>query len=188
MARTYDAALSRQRLLKAAQELFSERGFEATTTRQIAELAEVDAALIARYFGSKEKLYIAAVALDGPVDRRPDEGTGAGMTAEGVASWLLRRTELTGPGPVMQALVRSDTAPEIRQVASDQLHQLFLDPLTAEFTAAGASEPQLFAEIVVFTTLGWVIGRAQPGSSLAKADHDQLVRMLTVALTAATGS
>ncbi len=55
---------SRTRLLDAAQALFSERGFDATTTRQIAERADVDAALIARYFGNKAKLYLAAVAAE----------------------------------------------------------------------------------------------------------------------------
>ena len=46
--RSRDAAASRESLLQAAQELFGQRGFERTTTRDIGERAGVDAALIAR--------------------------------------------------------------------------------------------------------------------------------------------
>jgi AcrR family transcriptional regulator len=48
-------------LLAAAQELFAERGPYATTTRQIADRAEVSEDLIFRYYGSKNGLLQAAV-------------------------------------------------------------------------------------------------------------------------------
>lgn len=47
---------TRERLLDAALELFAERGFEATTTKLIAERAGVPNGLIYYYFGTKEKL------------------------------------------------------------------------------------------------------------------------------------
>jgi AcrR family transcriptional regulator len=48
-------------LLAAAQELFAERGPHATTTRQIADRAEVSEDLIFRYYGSKNGLLREAV-------------------------------------------------------------------------------------------------------------------------------
>jgi AcrR family transcriptional regulator len=48
-------------LLAAAQELFAERGPYATTTRQIADRAEVSEDLIFRYYGSKNGLLQEAV-------------------------------------------------------------------------------------------------------------------------------
>jgi len=48
-------------LLAAAQELFAERGPYATTTKQIAERAEVSEDLIFRYYGSKNGLLQEAV-------------------------------------------------------------------------------------------------------------------------------
>ena len=48
-------------LLAAAQELFAERGPYATTTRQIADRAEVSEDLIFRYYGSKSGLLQEAV-------------------------------------------------------------------------------------------------------------------------------
>jgi len=56
--RRRDSARSRQALLDAAATLFSERGFDRTTVREIGERATVDPALIARYFGGKAGLYV----------------------------------------------------------------------------------------------------------------------------------
>src|SRR6266516_5695827 len=51
-----EARRTREQLLDAALELFAERGFEATTTKLIAERAGVPNGLIYYYFGTKEKL------------------------------------------------------------------------------------------------------------------------------------
>src|SRR5690606_41511468 len=51
-------AMARQRLLQVALELFGAQGFQATTTRQIAETAEQTLPAIRYYFGNKEGLYI----------------------------------------------------------------------------------------------------------------------------------
>ena len=52
---------SRERILNSAIGLFSEKGFSATTTKQIAENAGVNEALIFRYFSNKSKLYSAII-------------------------------------------------------------------------------------------------------------------------------
>src|ERR1700722_9550064 len=62
--RPRDAAASKDALLRAAQALFGQNGFERTTIREIGERAGVDAALIARYFGNKADLYVAAVVAE----------------------------------------------------------------------------------------------------------------------------
>jgi AcrR family transcriptional regulator len=49
-------------LLKAARELFGERGYDGTTTRAIAERACASEVLVYRYFGSKAALFDEAVA------------------------------------------------------------------------------------------------------------------------------
>lgn len=43
-------------ILFAAEKLFSEKGFEKTSTREIARAAKVNVSMISYYFGSKEKL------------------------------------------------------------------------------------------------------------------------------------
>jgi AcrR family transcriptional regulator len=52
----------REQLIGAATRLFAEQGFDATSTRAIAEQAGVNEALIFRYFSSKEELYAEVVA------------------------------------------------------------------------------------------------------------------------------
>jgi TetR/AcrR family transcriptional regulator len=56
----------RNQLLKIAKRLFSEGGFENTTTKAIAAAAGVSEAIIFRHFASKEELY--ASILDHKAD------------------------------------------------------------------------------------------------------------------------
>jgi AcrR family transcriptional regulator len=49
----------RQEILKAAMDLFAEKGFRGTTTRDLASLADVNEAIIFRYFTNKTGLYRA---------------------------------------------------------------------------------------------------------------------------------
>lgn len=54
---------TRERILQAALEAFSERGFDGARTRDIAARADVTVGLLQYYFGSKPKLWKAAVDL-----------------------------------------------------------------------------------------------------------------------------
>ena len=47
-------------ILRAAQELFAETGFERTTIRAVAARAGIDPALVMQHYGSKEGLFAAA--------------------------------------------------------------------------------------------------------------------------------
>ncbi|PRB01237.1 TetR family transcriptional regulator [Chryseobacterium sp. MYb7] len=46
-----------ENIIFAAEKLFAEKGFEGTSTREIAKEANVNISMISYYFGSKEKLY-----------------------------------------------------------------------------------------------------------------------------------
>ena len=43
-------------ILKVAEKLFSEKGFDGTSIREISKLSNVNVAMVSYYFGSKEKL------------------------------------------------------------------------------------------------------------------------------------
>lgn len=57
---------TRNRILASARELFASNGFRNTSIRAVAAAAGVDSALVHHYFGTKEKLFAAAVHI--PID------------------------------------------------------------------------------------------------------------------------
>jgi AcrR family transcriptional regulator len=57
---------TRDRILASARELFARNGIRDTPIRAVAASAGVDSALVHHYFGTKEKLFAAAVRI--PVD------------------------------------------------------------------------------------------------------------------------
>ncbi|MBL3657854.1 TetR family transcriptional regulator [Fulvivirga sediminis] len=54
--------MSKDKILKAADMLFVEKGFDATSIRELAQEAEVNIAMISYYFGSKESLLEEIIA------------------------------------------------------------------------------------------------------------------------------
>jgi AcrR family transcriptional regulator len=55
---------TREAILKAAQALFGELGYDRATVRDIAARAAIDPAMVIRYFGSKEALFARATVFD----------------------------------------------------------------------------------------------------------------------------
>ena len=62
--KTRKSERTRAAILKAAQELFAELGFERTTVRAVAGRAAIDPAMVMRYFGSKDELFAEATLFD----------------------------------------------------------------------------------------------------------------------------
>ena len=74
-----DGVETREAILAAAEAEFAEKGFELASAREICRRADANAALISRYFGSKEFLYrIVAKRLFG------DLGSPLAKLADGV--------------------------------------------------------------------------------------------------------
>jgi AcrR family transcriptional regulator len=104
---------TRDGVLAAARATFAERGYDGASIRVIAAAAGVDPALVHHYFGSKEKLFLAAVEAPGD----PDEllpAVLAGGTAE-LGENLLRMVLGVWDGPGRAAglaLIRSAVSNE----------------------------------------------------------------------------
>ena len=184
-SRPRDAAASKDALLRAAQTLFGQQGFEGTTIREIGERAGVDAALIARYFGSKAHLYIAAVMAE--------HAGGVASEYEGeleqMAHAVVTRADQRGPGPILQAIVRSDTSAEIRDAALDALTRRYVSPLVATMRAQGLDRPQLRAELAISMLFGVNLGRSLGWfDDLRSVARDELVALVVDALGAITAN
>src|SRR5262245_27936943 len=63
-SKTPKSERTRAAILKAAQELFAELGYDRTTVRDVAARASIDPAMVMRYFGSKDELFARATAFD----------------------------------------------------------------------------------------------------------------------------
>jgi AcrR family transcriptional regulator len=63
-AKTAKSQRTKAAILKAAQQLFADPGYERATVRDIAARAAIDPAMVIRYFGSKEGLFARATAFD----------------------------------------------------------------------------------------------------------------------------
>jgi AcrR family transcriptional regulator len=150
--RPHDAQASRHALLRAASELFDERGYEATTVREIGERARVDAAMIARYFGGKEGLYLATLGQDGrpPLPSEPREAMAA----------MLSRSEEQGIGPVPLGMVNPNLTDDMRALLREITRDRVLEPLAAELAARGVPDAELRAEMLLATAVGVTLTRA----------------------------
>src|ERR1700729_4279199 len=85
---------TRDRIVGAAAELFSERSFDGATTREIAARADVTQPLLNYHFRSKEELWQAAVdSLFERLNRTLDERTSGLRGVDEVTSAKLRVRE-----------------------------------------------------------------------------------------------
>lgn len=166
------SARTRELLLAAAGELFAERGYDRTTMRELGERAGVDPAMVARHFGSKVGLYLAALHAE-MGDEVP-----ADLLDRTRLSALLDRVELRGAGPVFQAAVRAHEDPAVQDAAHGELHSRLVSPLRARFEREGLDRVQLRAEIAVAAVAGLVLGRGSGSfEELAGAAADDVLEL-----------
>ena len=154
-ARRRNSADSRQALLTAAKDLFDERGFQRTTTRDIGERAGLDPTLITRYFGSKAALYLATMRSEFAADAAPGDLLAAGRMTE-----LLQRVGDRGAGPIFDAALRRHPDAAVDAEALALLAQRVVRSAGWRRSPSGRSAtPTLLAEIVGAAFIGVAVGR-----------------------------
>lgn len=180
-ARTTKGMRSRQAILDAAASRFEADGFEGATMRAIARDVGIDPAMIARYFGSKERLFLEATAIDLAIPALDDDPDVAAETLarHAVALWASER-----PGRALRILLRAaatdaDAADRIRAVFAEQVRPLLQD-------AGDDADVAVRVAAVTWQILGYAFGRyvvrLPPMVDAADAD---LARILATSLRAA---
>lgn len=170
--RRRDAARSREQLLAAAADLFAERGYERTTLRDVGERAGVDAALVARYFGSKAGLYVATLHAELGEQPGPD------LLAPGRLAALLARTDARGPGPVLHGAARPHDDPAVQAATTAELQARLVAPLQERL-----GDDALRAELAIAAFVGVALCRAAGGlPALAAAAAEDVAALLRGAL------
>lgn len=168
-----DSEATRQALLKAARELFEEKGFGGATVRAIGERAGVDPALIARYFDNKEGLYLAALS---------DESSQAnlklaGLDPQEIADAMFRRWDAGEGSPVARAM----SSVSLDDVVLEQVRSLvgmrLSGPLCEGLGPGGDSE--LRSEVLLAAILGICVTRGNGSlETLAQADREEVADLI----------
>lgn len=126
---------TRRRLLVAAHDAFASKGYASVGVREIAAAAAADPVLIRRYFGSKEKLYEAALAealdISAFVDG-PREGFG-----ERIASFIDDAGESRNALPMLIFATADATS---RVIAQSLLEEQVVAPIARWLGGANAVE------------------------------------------------
>ncbi len=162
-------------ILAAARESFAAAGFGGTTIRAIATEAGVDAALVHHYFGSKDDLFVAALAL--PVDPREVIGAAVAGPAEEAAEKLIRTflSVWDDPGfqPALLATVRRILEPGGDKLIREGFLPVVLIPVGEQL---GLDRPELRMPLVASQVIGLILARyvvrVEPIASL---DTERLV-------------
>ena len=172
-----DAPAARDRILAAAREEFSERGYEKTSVRGIAKAAGVDSALVHHYFCTKEQVFEASIEVafgpllsaPGSIAEGPLDGVG-----ERLARFFFGVWENPATRKALLAIIRSAVNNEVaasvfRRLISAQLLRRVaaqLDTPDAELRAELAA-----AQLVGIAMLRYVI-KVEP---LASANPEQII-------------
>ena len=185
-ARRRCAATTREAILLAAARRFATLGYEHSGAREIAADAGVTAALVNRYFGSKEGLFAAVIErafncgyyLEGPLESLPDR----------LARKLVFPMESSDPElahvPLL-LLLRSATHPEAAELLRANLDRNFVAPLAARLDGPDAEirATLVGAQLHGFATLDHIL-RSQ---AFATADRDRLASLLAGAIRSCLG-
>ncbi|MFE4976453.1 TetR family transcriptional regulator [Kitasatospora sp. NPDC056651] len=133
------SALTRQAIHDAARELFNQDGFGAVGIRAVAARAGVDAALVIRHFGSKERLFVEAMSVDLPAARilqGPLDGMGRTLVAHVVD--LSSSTAGSLAVASLAALFRASDRAEVQRSLRTTIERAFADPLAPRLAGADA--------------------------------------------------
>ncbi|MEV6680910.1 TetR family transcriptional regulator [Streptomyces erythrochromogenes] len=135
-------------ILRAARERFAAQGYERTTIRAVAADAEIDPSMVMRYFGSKERLFDAALAVD---LRLPDLGAvPAGELPAALVRHFVERWEGDPADDALLVLLRSAVTNE---QAAERMREVFAVQVAPALAAALGSERAARAAGLVSTQL-----------------------------------
>jgi AcrR family transcriptional regulator len=157
-------------IFSAATQLFSEKGYAATSVRDIGAAAGVDPSLVIRHFGSKEQLFIDTMKLDlehNPLMNVPLENLG-----ESFIDFIATADDQVRG--VFIALLRASDSGDIGSELRIAHEDAFVQPIKARLEGEDVELRARLAGALVGGLLYslWVVG----DETLAAADHRELVR------------
>jgi len=157
---------TRAAILDSARGQFAEHGYDGATIRAIAAAAGVDPALVHHFYGSKERLFAAAMQLpvvpsevitaalaDGA--RRPGELVGTHLVRSALALW--ESAAMRGP---FQGLLRSAvTSDRAAAMLREFLTEAILGPVASAAVGTDPDSTPFRASLVASQMLGLALTR-----------------------------
>jgi AcrR family transcriptional regulator len=167
---------TRAAILEAARAAFAERGYDGVSIRGVARDARVDPALVHRFYGSKEELFVAAMAL--PVSPSQLVETLLAGGTEELGERLVRTVLGLFDAPdafaPFLALIRGAVSNER---AAALLREFIAREILGRLAhAASPDRPELRASLAGSQIIGLAMARAVVGvPPLATTDRDTVV-------------
>lgn len=174
---------TRQAVLEAARVRFARDGFAAATIRRIAADAGVDASQVMQFFGSKDDLFAAVMAIPASAIRRfdtafegPDEHLGERVVRAYLAAW----EETAEESEPLMAMLRGAI---VNEDAGAQLRDFIQSRLLHGTTGRGGQDAMLRAGLASAMLVGIVTSRRVIGVPvLFAADTEQIVATVAPAI------
>jgi AcrR family transcriptional regulator len=177
--RPRNAAVTRGAILSAARNRFVADGYDQAGLRAIAGDAGVDAALICRYFGSKEALFADVLASTGrdPMEVLSGERETFGFR---VATAMLDPSERTPERMAfIQLATRSCASPVASELVRGHIENQFIVPFAAWLGDGHAAEKAwLTAAVLMGVAVMSSIECSHPTSKEIQSAIDHLARLL----------
>jgi len=157
---------TREAILRAARDQFADCGYDGATIRAIAAVAAVDPALVHHFYGTKERLFAAAMQLPvvpseaitaalADAARSPDETVGHYLVSAALALW--DSEELRGS---FQALLRSAlTSEQAAVMLREFLSEAILRPVASVADDTDPASTPFRASLVASHMLGLALTR-----------------------------
>ena len=178
------SADTRGRILGAARATFADRGFDGATVRGIAARAGVDPALVHHYFGSKQRLFVAATEF--PIDVGATLAALAGGPRATIGERIVRMIVTTWDRPEVRPMVLG----LVRSASSDpgaaaMFRRILVEgPLLAVASATDAPDAELRATLAGTQLAGIALARYVAGlEPIASMEPDALAVAIGPTLT-----
>jgi AcrR family transcriptional regulator len=180
--RPRNATATKTAILEAARTAFARDSFERVGVRDIADAAGVNAALVIRYFGSKEQLFAAAVTQTERGNFETLFTADLSTLGEQLARYALEKSPHSASQPSLVALLRSAPNAQAGAMLRAALETQFVRPLADQLQGEHA---QLRAALIAAQIIGLAVTRNVVGSeSLADGDTETLIRLAAPAFQA----
>lgn len=174
---------TRQVVLDAARARFASDGFVATTIRLVAADAQVDVSQVMQFFGSKDELFAAVMAVPASALQRfnalyegPDQHLGERVVRAFLTAWEGRPEESE---PLMATL----RGAMVNDQAREQLRDFIQARLQAGTSERLGSDAALRAGLATSLLMGMVICRRVIGVPvLVAAKTEQLITLIAPAI------